>query len=475
MSAAAAEHVDPAEFEALKRQVEKLQKQMAEHGRKKSADKQSAKDKKAAGDKKIADEKDPLAALRDDDEPEEKVDLKPKRLHIYGFFDVSLVRYFNDKSSPFSSLLLDDLSFVINRLNLYVSSELTRDLRFLVELRYTFAPVGQVQSVEAPLLGQTYQRSDDTVSELLVPRPYRLNGLMIERAHFTYRFHDLLQVRVGRYLTPFGIWNVDHASTVLITARQPSVFNPFFMPLAQTGLVAFGRLFSGAFRFDYQATLSNGRGPVEAAYDLDDNLGVGLRLKATYEGASLQASLGGYFYYGKTTDKKTQIDIGLSGPTAGGITVRDVILSEGDEYVATADLQLKYKGLLLQGELVSRRIEFSVHPPANAVADLFPVQLPNTGLKEPNQVGMAFYALAVYELPLGRWLGDIRVRPYVMYEWIRISDARGLVVSGLTWGINVQPLLWLTLKAEGVWLADSLPNTPRHDNYGVIFQSAINF
>ncbi len=91
--------------------------------------------------------------------------------------------------------------------------------------------------------------------------------------------------------------------------------------------------------FDYALTVSNGRGPMDTIYDLDDNKGLGLRLKMTYEGSDVLASLGGYGYYGDYTDLKKVIE-----SLTPQFRVRQEITESYSEIVGALDLLIEFYG-----------------------------------------------------------------------------------------------------------------------------------
>ena len=46
-------------------------------------------------------------------------------------------------------------------------------------------------------------------------------SIILERAYIQWSKLDWLGVRVGQFLTPYGIWNVDHGTPTLITMFRP--------------------------------------------------------------------------------------------------------------------------------------------------------------------------------------------------------------------------------------------------------------
>lgn len=409
-------------------------------------------------------------------EEAEQADATPtqqRRLNIYGFLDVTLHKFFPESGSFFEGVAYDTLTFLMNRINLYVDSQMTSTLRALVELRFSFSPLGRVNQygrvLEPPFdTGNgPFLRENTTVLNNFNSNEFRLGGVVIERAYFTWRPHEAFGVMAGRYLTPVGIWNVDHGSPVIIPVRAPYVALSQSLPLAQTGLQVFGRVhFSDRQRGDYAFTVSNGRGPMESVYDLDNNKALGLRLRWSFTGDRVKLALGGYGYWGRYTDYEVNIiELGaLLKPTFEQTTT-----VEFDEILGAVDLKLEGYGWLFQSEAMVSHRKYAVGTGAvdgSDVIDQF----------------MAYWLLA-YELPLKRWIGDRRMRPFLMIEYGRVDERplstmdSSIYQNGVAvvWGLNFQPNPWLTAKVEGMWaqLLSDLVGEPQM--WSLSMQTAVAF
>ncbi|MBN2803965.1 MAG: hypothetical protein JXR91_12805, partial [Deltaproteobacteria bacterium] len=140
--------------------------------------------------------------------------------NMFGFFDLTFNKVKARDNGFFEGMLYDKASFLINNLNLYAKSELTPSLSVLAELRFTFSPVGEIKTMELTGISE-FERADTQVLNPNTAEQYRLNGLTIERIHLTWKPKDYFGVIAGRFLTPYGIWNIDHGSPVIIGIRAP--------------------------------------------------------------------------------------------------------------------------------------------------------------------------------------------------------------------------------------------------------------
>lgn len=244
-----------------------------------------------------------------------------KKMQVYGFFDTTFVKNFFRKNSPFDLYFPNKSSFMMSSVNLYFKSQMTQTLSAMVETKLIYFPHGWEESYPTVvvmnnddgtqttvLTDGVYGRTDTQVRDQNTLGYTRYGGIAIERAHLTYKPFDWLGIMAGRYLTPYGIWNVDHGTPVLLSIRVPYLQTRESVPLSQMGVQVFGRFYPGPdLFFDYAFTVSNGRGPIDTIMDLDENKGLGLRLRLSYEGKNLTVSAGAYGYMGEYTDSQKEI------------------------------------------------------------------------------------------------------------------------------------------------------------------------
>ena len=71
-----------------------------------------------------------------------------------------------------------------------------------------------------------------------------------ELCYVEHEFNGLLKLQAGQYLTPYGIWNVDHGSPTIIGIKKPFVVSNELFPEQQTGLQLFGSGFLDPFEIE---------------------------------------------------------------------------------------------------------------------------------------------------------------------------------------------------------------------------------
>ncbi len=388
----------------------------------------------------------------------------PQPVAIHGFFDLSYFKFFFDDGSPYAIYAPGNWSFIMSNINLYFSGQMTPTLGSLIEVKLSFLPHGMEDDTESyGIIGDTvidsgveYVRYNTEVRDPHLTTHWNYGSITVVRAHFTYSPFDWLNILAGRFLTPYGIWNIDHGSPVILTVHEPYMQLREMLPLAQTGLQIYGRFFPTYELFlEYALTISNGRGPIEELIDLDENKGVGLRLRLLYEGVDWGVSLGGYAYYGKYTDlKKASIlalnpDLTINTEADVPLQSRIEITEEYDEYILTADLLFTIFGVSLQAEYVWRLMLFQQHGLRSTNHIVLSGAAASEHLYHPSNIGWGVYGLLSWELPLERWIQPMQIIPYVMYEHNEYQDTLPAFNFDMVFiGLNFKPSPFVVLKVE---------------------------
>lgn len=365
-------------------------------------------------------------------------------LDVYGFFDISFIRdYLENSNTAQKNLVADHWSFTNTHLNIYFAGRLTSTLRTLVELRFTFHPNGMETFLP-------YQRVDTRVADRFSAEEFRLGGVAIERVQLTWQPREFFGVTLGRFLTPYGIWNIDHGSTVVIPMLLPYLQLRRAMPLAQTGAQVHGRfLLNPRLHLDYALTVSNGRGPVDELYDYDNNKALGLRLHLKYHGDDVYWALGGYGYYAKGTDVTKSIRFSIADDTLDANILSETT-SKYDEWIGAADFLLTVHGVRVQLEWVSKRINYEIPPQLEIPLAL--TKVPGLFF-QPSHIQWDAYLMLAWELPLERLLGGMSLTPFVMGEYSVQEDSQEpYSIYILRGGLNFAPNQFLVIKASAVRL-----------------------
>ena len=388
-------------------------------------------------------------------------------LSAWGFMDVNFAKVFLDNPRGVYAVRTPVKStFFMNGINLYLKGTLAPTLSTLVETRLTFTPVGYESGQPLDVymgnnLVQTtgnWSRGGETVRAPLTQMTYRQNGLLIERAHVDWKPLDWLSLRIGRYLTPYGIWNEDHGSPVLLGADNPNLINWEFVPTRQTGLQLLGsRELADSLTMDYAVTLSNGRGPVDEYKDLDANKALGLRLKLVYATDDMSFRVGGYGYQGTYTDSqhreyvqvRPDLTLDTSYPVAVGST--ESIQVAYKESILALDALVRLKGFRLFGEYARRRVIFTHAPPFpddDKLLNGIPYAIP---LHVAGFIGTAYYVMGAYEIDASRILEGLKITPYAGFDEIRPNG--NVITENMKQyrvGLNIKPSPWATMKFEAV-------------------------
>ncbi|HET9934061.1 MAG TPA: hypothetical protein VFQ35_25330 [Polyangiaceae bacterium] len=356
---------------------------------------------------------------------------QPQKLNIYGFMDMGFQRAWTKPESPLSNFLnANAATFVIGNLNVYFDAQPIKGWRGLMEVRFTNAPLGNIESVGG--LGGTFKRTD---TQQIDPHGASLNAPMwggytvIERAHIDWMPRQEFNLRVGNFFTPFGIWNVDHGSPTLISTALPQMIVQRMFPIRQTGLMVFGSTMAGPWELGYTATLTNGR-QEEANFDFDDDKAFGARVYARNDG-KIRSMMGLSFYEGDTNDKVvsiTAVQPSLQFKTEESYRYK--------EWSAGADLSLDIGDSRIRAEAAVRRVKYD--PGKRTKAD----PLFSAGGFSPDAYYSTAYLIWAHQLP---WAG---IEPFVFGEVMRgtfgISDS----IATLSGGVNVHFTPTTMLKTQ---------------------------
>jgi hypothetical protein len=339
---------------------------------------------------------------------------KDAPLRIYGWMDMGVNKAWVGNQNVLSIILpTKALNFAVGNINLYFDFQPSERWTSLVEVRFTNLPDGTVEVISGvPGLRNT------AASDYGAPIPWaqtKMGGLILERAYIQYRFNDLMQVRVGQFLTPFGIWNVDHGMPTLIALGLPVFMVQALFPIVQIGVEVVGNTRVGDWDLGYMAYISNGR--TQYQVDLTDDKMFGGRVYArTSHPWRLQLGLSGLT--GRYSEK--QLTVTSFTPTVFAETettaFREVDLG--------ADLSLDVGPFRLRSELSRGQYVFEEgkRPP-----DLWGPP----GTKAANNVQFDWYLLAAYRLP---WLN---LEPYLYYERFQWRTSLGDGYMAFSGGLNV--------------------------------------
>jgi hypothetical protein len=323
-------------------------------------------------------------------------------LRFYGFADFGLSKYLIPESSAWKQVLNGTTNFAVGNLNLYLDADLTNDFKSLIEVRFLFLPSGtddpNKPGVLDPSVDSRYAAAKDYAD---LDRLVKWGAIEVERAYVEYTLHSLLRARAGRFLTPWGIWNVDHGSPVIIATMRPYIIGEGFFPEAQTGFEFFGNYGFGDATAGYHVTLSNGRGPVEQYADFDTNKALGARLwlNMKYVG---DLTFGASAYAGTYSDQRSQIDLTQAAPLP-----QPFMFESYREQAFAADVRFELGDLLLQSEI-------ALH---ERVWDDDKRPIDRAGNAQPDNRRLGIYGLVAYRLP---WFN---LRPFAVVEYYDTGTA----------------------------------------------------
>jgi len=365
-------------------------------------------------------------------------------LKIYGFADMGIQHQWVKKSSPVANVFpTNSTSFVVGNINLYFDAQPFEHWRGLVELRFTNAPQGDPMTFGG--IAGTFRRRDNSSYDsggTAVNAPMWGATLIIERAWVEWNQLQAFKLRVGNWFTPFGIWNEDHGTPTLISLVLPQFILQRWIPIRQTGLMAYGNAFAGDWELGYALTFSNGRQEISNT-NFDDKFGYGGRVYARRDTGAINGTLGLSYFTGTTSEQS--IDLTGLDP----IEFEQRKTWEYNEHVLGVDVALDVDATRIRAEAMLRRQTFT---PGHRIAGDPAFAL---GSVEPDKWQQSAYLLVANQLP---WLG---IEPFLWGELLEAPSVvgDGVVVGSVGVNVHFNPAVQLKTQVTRVvffdWLYDS--------------------
>jgi hypothetical protein len=355
------------------------------------------------------------------------------KLEVYGFADFSYLHILGAKRNILKQYVAPYPSFYVGHLNLYLASTLGENWRSLAEVRFTYSPLGDDDKQASDGTFPVPDTSATDYAEL--QRTFSWGGIEIERAWVEYQPFDFLSIRGGQWLTPYGYWNDDHGSPAIIAVHKPFPIGDAFFPEHQTGLIALGKYFVGNTAIGYAATLSNGRGPYDVIRDLDNNKAVGGRVYVE-TAAFGDLTVGVDAYRGRYTASTKRYRVETSGTEPVAVIYRTTDVAY-DELSLGADVRWIYKGLHVQGEVMTNEAHYDER------------YRPRTVGFDPKPTFAADYRRIGGYLLIGYRTRFFNLMPYLTGEHSSYTDS-DLAPPTWAWsgGVNLRPTPNVVLKAE---------------------------
>jgi hypothetical protein len=353
---------------------------------------------------------------------------RPELFRVYGFADFGLNHAWMDRDAWLHGLVLRDTTFTLGNLNLYFDFQPGPEWQVLTELRFTTYPHGVEEAFGSPL-GGAYLRTDTNVVDVASPATastLRWGGVVIERAYAQWSHSEVLNVRVGQFLTPYGIWNVDHGTPTLIALMLPHFVAVEALPARQVGVEVHGHFLHGAWESGYSAYVSNGRTATQV--DFTEDKAVGMRLSLARHDP-LPIAIGASAYYGQIDDVAKRID------SFEPFHITTDLVVEGEEVGLGLDLSLDIDSLRIRTEGVAHFVRYvdGRRPP---------VTVGRPDAFKPDQNEYDAYLLLAYRLP---WLG---LEPFAYGELNHFASLFGDEQAMLSLGLNIHFTPFAQLKTQ---------------------------
>jgi hypothetical protein len=409
----------PAPAASLEERVDQLARELEAQKAQREAERRAAEAEKAALEERLQKVEAQAAEAQAQGEmaglmagAEEELVEEPL-VRVYGFADVGLQRTWGPIANAAPSGP-SKTTFVLGNVNLYFDANPVQDWRFLSEVRFGLFPHGatdrSTNGVAPPI--NTTVGDDSSPSGGFTTINW--NGVILERAHIDWEPSDQLSLRAGLFLTPFGIYNVDHGSPTRISLEAPLMITTEMFPTRQVGLEAFGRFQALPWTLGYHLYVSNGRQPGQLDYA--DDKAIGTRLWAqTRRPIPMTFGVSGYTGRYEFVEKLYSLEPG------GGFHVEENESVAYREHAIAADASVDIDELRLRTEGFLRWRLFEAGKRTSTLP----------GTEDADVLYGGAYALAAYRLP---WLG---LEPLVQFDLLRVSTAFGEYFARSSVGLNI--------------------------------------
>ncbi len=352
--------------------------------------------------------------------------IKEPLFRVYGFIDMGLQKLWS--TDPVDAANTHP-TFVLGNVDLYFDFHPADDWSALIETRLTNYPQGTINTT---VLDASNGFGDDTV---------RWSALILERAYIQWQRYEKIGMRVGQFLTPYGIWNVDHGTPTLISLLRPQFITEEMWPTHQLGIEVFGRfddLLPDRWQVEYHAYVTNGRSP--GVIDNNDDKMFGGRVIASttrpYPMAfGLSAMHGAY-----NNDASGVINPATTATNPVAYTESGV----------AGDASIDLGALRLRSELVTRRIRYE--PGEHEETS------PGSGVFVPDALQMDAYVLAAYRIP------GTRFEPYGYVELNHLPTTYGdlQIIDSIGLNTYFTPAIQLKLQySHATWYRDDTGDASR--------------
>jgi len=295
-------------------------------------------------------------------------------------------------------------SFAQFRVAPFLDFNITSKARALIQLQFDYAPefeiFGKIEAEKEEKEGKEEWEIEADPEGGKEVEHVGFGELDLPYVFFEYSFIDLLKIRTGKYLNPFGL--IHERRDAFPTF--PYLFHPFIysedfkvIPTYNVGIQLRGEI----PYFVYVVHVANGRGSAANVIDANPDKAVGVHLFGRVPSGIFQGSLLGFDFY---TDKDFD---NVRHTTLGGHSILSI--SE----IGPGKIQL-------WGEV------------AHYTKD--------------KQKALSWYALLSY---LWHISGDWSLLPYVMYDTLDPDlDKKDDTIGNIVFGVNVSPFSQLVLKLE---------------------------